>query len=216
MLGLGIFLIFSNYCYNTIVSFTNHSTIPINHQQTIKLFWLVVLIDGSWMGLPLLSLSSNKTNQSTISFKLKKFNLMKVDWFCWWMKASSPPARCAPSRPPLQWKDKLIHSFPFIHQSSFHQLILVGLVLLFSSFGGAPAAGSGHNPPKKRTTQTNNSTVLRGKWNRAVHQKPLVFSSLCSFIPLGANARQQPTFFILPIRKRRMKRKFGLLNGLAR
>ena len=33
---------------------------------------------------------------------------------------------------------------------------------------------------------------------------------------LGANARQQPTFFILPIRKRRMKRKFGLLNGLAR
>jgi len=126
------------------------------------------------------------------------------------------PARCAPSRPPLQWKDKLIHSFPFIHQSSFHQLILVGLVLLFSSFGGAPAAGSGHNPPKKRTTQTNNSTVLRGKWNRAVHQKPLVFSSLCSFIPLGANARQQPTFFILPIRKRRMKRKFGLLNGLAR
>ena len=34
-----------------------------------------------------LSLHINKTIQSTTPFKLKKFNLMEVDWFCWlWMR----------------------------------------------------------------------------------------------------------------------------------
>ena len=46
-----------------------------------------------WRGARLLSLSSsNKTNQSTFSFKLKKFNLMKVDWFCLIEEESSLPS----------------------------------------------------------------------------------------------------------------------------
>ena len=74
-------------------SINNSNQSSTNKTKSIQLFELNWLVCVDWWKLivGLLSLSSsNKTIQSTISFKLKKFNLMKVDWFCFIEEESSP------------------------------------------------------------------------------------------------------------------------------
>ena len=101
------------------------------------------------------------------------------DWWllmvCWWMEERllmaapyQPAARQAGSR----WmKSNNFTSFPFSSIVFFNQLIMlcafsfihsfICFLSLFASFGGAPAAGSGHNPPTKQKTKANKFHELR-------------------------------------------------------
>ena len=70
-----------------------------------------------------------------------------------------------------------------------------------------------HNPPKEPINQTTHiHSTLRGKQSKEIQSIFNWFHFFC--LPWCRNARQQPLFFILLIRKRRMERKVGLLNGL--